>query len=59
MVGQITYTEDQILFVLRLALAKERGPIIMQKYQEHFNKTLTSSQLRYIKTKYGHDPEFG
>ncbi|KAF9875900.1 hypothetical protein CkaCkLH20_06832 [Colletotrichum karsti] len=59
MVGQITYTEDQILFVLRLTLDKVKGAVILTEYEKRFNKTLTASQLRYVKSKYGHDPEFG
>ncbi|KAL0935342.1 uncharacterized protein CTRU02_209933 [Colletotrichum truncatum] len=59
MVGQITYTEDQILFILRLTLSKEKRDVILRRYQERFNKPLTASQLRYVKSKYGHDPEFG
>ncbi|KAF6837749.1 hypothetical protein CPLU01_02858 [Colletotrichum plurivorum] len=59
MVGQITYTEDQILFILRLTLEKENRNVILHKYQESFGKPLTASQLRYVKTKYGRDAEFG
>ncbi|KAK2777297.1 hypothetical protein CKAH01_12121 [Colletotrichum kahawae] len=59
MVGQITYTEEQILFILRLSLENEKRDEILRKYHQRFNKPLTASQLRYVKGKYGHDPEFG
>ncbi|KAJ0288093.1 hypothetical protein COL940_002235 [Colletotrichum noveboracense] len=59
MVGQITYTEEQILFILRLSLENEKRDEILRQYHQRFNKPLTASQLRYVKGKYGHDPEFG
>ncbi|KAK2004742.1 hypothetical protein LX36DRAFT_732977 [Colletotrichum falcatum] len=59
MVGQISYTTDQILFVLEQVLADKKRDIILYEYQKKFNKSLSASQLRYIKSKYGHDPEFG
>ncbi|KAF3798881.1 hypothetical protein GCG54_00000314 [Colletotrichum gloeosporioides] len=59
MVGQITYTEEQILFILRLSLEDEKRDEILRQYHQRFNKPLTASQLRYVKGKYGHDPEFG
>ncbi|KAJ0166916.1 hypothetical protein CTA2_5263 [Colletotrichum tanaceti] len=59
MVGQISYTEEQIIFVLQQLLAGEKRDIILQEYKRKFNKALSTAQLRYIKIKYGHDPEFG
>ncbi|KAJ4996264.1 hypothetical protein K4K48_008793 [Colletotrichum sp. SAR 10_66] len=56
---QITYTEEQILFILRLSLENEKRDEILRQYHQRFNKPLTASQLRYVKGKYGHDPEFG
>ncbi|KAK1595729.1 uncharacterized protein LY79DRAFT_680500 [Colletotrichum navitas] len=59
MVGQISYTEEQIFFVLEQVLADKKRDIILYEYQKKFGKSLSASQLRYIKTKYGRDPEFG
>ncbi|WQF87192.1 hypothetical protein CDEST_12206 [Colletotrichum destructivum] len=59
MVGQISYTEEQIIFVLQQLLAGEKRDVILQEYKREFNKALSTAQLRYIKIKYGHDPEFG
>ncbi|GKT43139.1 uncharacterized protein ColSpa_03320 [Colletotrichum spaethianum] len=59
MVGQISYTEEQILFILEQTLANEKRDVILHEYQKKFHKSLSVSQLRYVKSKYGHDPEFG
>ncbi|KAK2060780.1 hypothetical protein LY76DRAFT_614829 [Colletotrichum caudatum] len=59
MVGQISYTTEQILFVLEQVLADKKRDVILYEYQKKFNKPLSASQLRYVKNKYGHDPEFG
>ncbi|OHE97427.1 hypothetical protein CORC01_07209 [Colletotrichum orchidophilum] len=59
MVGQITYTEEQIIFILQQSLAGEKPKEILDQYEEQFSKPLTMAQLKYIKVKYGHDPEFG
>ncbi|GKT91653.1 hypothetical protein Ct61P_09503 [Colletotrichum tofieldiae] len=59
MVGQISYTEEQILFVLEQTLVNEKRDVILHEYKKKFDKPLSVSQLRYVKAKYGHDPEFG
>ncbi|KAL2872948.1 hypothetical protein SGCOL_011917 [Colletotrichum sp. CLE4] len=60
MVGQITYTEEEIIFILQRSLAKEKKQQdTLREYQERFSKPLTMAQLRYVRAKYGHDPEFG
>ncbi|KAK1975981.1 hypothetical protein LZ30DRAFT_785891 [Colletotrichum cereale] len=59
MVGQISYTTEQIIFVLEKILADKKRDIILYEYQKKFSKTLSVSQFRYIRNKYGHDPEFG
>ncbi|KAK2046911.1 hypothetical protein LZ31DRAFT_629604 [Colletotrichum somersetense] len=59
MVGQISYTAEQILFVLEQVLADKKRDVILYEYQKKFNKPLSASQLRYVRNKYGHDPEFG
>ncbi|KAK1625021.1 hypothetical protein BDP81DRAFT_500361 [Colletotrichum phormii] len=60
MVGQITYTEEEIIFILQHSLTKEKKQQdTLREYQERFSKPLTMAQLRYVRAKYGHDPEFG
>ncbi|EXF76387.1 hypothetical protein CFIO01_07644 [Colletotrichum fioriniae PJ7] len=60
MVGQITYTEEEIIFILQHSLAKDKDhKDTLREYEQRFSKTLTMAQLKYVRAKYGHDPEFG
>ncbi|TDZ20645.1 hypothetical protein Cob_v006716 [Colletotrichum orbiculare MAFF 240422] len=59
MVGQITYAYNEVCYILTLVVRKEKPTTIAAKYQQHFGKALSLQQVRYVKTKYGHDPEFG
>ncbi|KAK1705990.1 hypothetical protein BDP67DRAFT_415373 [Colletotrichum lupini] len=60
MVGQITYTEEEIIFILHHSLVKDKDhKDTLREYEQRFSKTLTMAQLKYVRAKYGHDPEFG
>ncbi|KAK7460079.1 hypothetical protein Landi51_00328 [Colletotrichum acutatum] len=60
MVGQITYTEEEIIFILNHSLSKGKNQTdTLREYEQRFSKTLTMAQLKYVRAKYGHDPEFG
>ncbi|KAI3532775.1 hypothetical protein CSPX01_13235 [Colletotrichum filicis] len=60
MVGQITYTEEEIIFILHHSLVKDKDhKDTLREYEQQFSKTLTMAQLKYVRAKYGHDPEFG
>ncbi|KAH6900258.1 hypothetical protein B0T10DRAFT_570750, partial [Thelonectria olida] len=63
MVGQSTYTRDQVEFLLTRFADLKKGKTdkntIIKEYYEKYKKTLTDTQLRYVKNKYGKDPSFG
>ncbi|KAG7044603.1 rapid response to glucose protein [Colletotrichum scovillei] len=60
MVGQITYTEEEIIFILHHSLVKDKDhKDTLREYEQRFSKPLTMAQLKYVRAKYGHDPEFG
>lgn len=59
MVGQTTYTEDEIKFLLGKFIDGVDQPAISQAYLEEFGKKLTETQVRYVRNKYGKDPNYG
>lgn len=59
MVGQITYPDEQIIFVLESIRDGWAQDTIMATYTKKFGNSFTANQLRYVKNKYGKDPKFG
>lgn len=58
MVGAATYTDDEIAWVLDQVLASVKAADLQAGFQQRFGRALSSSQLRYVKSKYGRDPRF-
>ncbi|KAI5467304.1 hypothetical protein BGZ63DRAFT_459316 [Mariannaea sp. PMI_226] len=58
MVGQNTYTSDQIEFLLDNFISGTDGAQIRAEFKERFEKKLSNNQLRYVRNKYGKDPKY-
>lgn len=59
MAGISQYSKEEILFVLRRIVKKIRQSQIVDEYRKRFGKALNPNQIRYIKNKYGKDPDYG
>lgn len=58
MPGVSRWDRSEVLFVLDRVIERKSGPVIRAEFEAKYKKKLTSNQVRYLKTKYGHDPEF-
>ncbi|KAL2210452.1 hypothetical protein CC79DRAFT_1330829 [Sarocladium strictum] len=58
MVGEPKYPPEQIYWILDRVLKKTKNDVLAQGFFETFAKALTPTQIRYIKNKYGKDPDF-
>lgn len=52
------YSREQIQFILDKAVLELNVADIIRAYNDRFNVTLTSSQVKYVKTKYGKDAAY-
>ncbi|KAM0288051.1 hypothetical protein ACHAQH_000119 [Verticillium albo-atrum] len=59
MVGKPSYTRKQIEFVLIHILDKSPPKKIVEAYTETFGQIVTIGQVKYLKNKYGRDPDYG
>ncbi|EWG36763.1 hypothetical protein FVEG_14713 [Fusarium verticillioides 7600] len=59
MTGKPVYKPDEIRFALSLMEKDFYNDAISNAFRERFNRTLTDNQIRYLRNKYGKDPEYG
>ncbi|KAF5970700.1 hypothetical protein FCOIX_10262 [Fusarium coicis] len=59
MTGKPVYKPDEIRFALSLMEKDYYNDAISNAFRERFNRTLTDNQIRYLRNKYGKDPEYG
>jgi hypothetical protein len=58
MAGVSQYTKAEIRWILAQLVRKKAKDDIKEGFESRFGKSLGDNQLRYIKNKYGRDPEF-
>lgn len=60
MAGTAQYTKREILWVLKkITEEKIKCPKFMNKlFKRNFGRPLAANQFRYLKNKYGRDPDF-
>ncbi|KAM0250574.1 hypothetical protein ACHAP5_002104 [Fusarium lateritium] len=59
MTGKPVYKPDEIRFALDLMVQDLFNEEISLAFQERFNRELTDNQIRYLRNKYGKDPDYG
>ncbi|KAF5583745.1 hypothetical protein FPANT_8072 [Fusarium pseudoanthophilum] len=59
MTGKPVYKPDEIRFALSLMEKDFYNDAISNAFRERFNRTLTDNQIRYLRNKYGKDPDYG
>ncbi|RFN47104.1 hypothetical protein FIE12Z_8629 [Fusarium flagelliforme] len=59
MTGKPVYKPEEIRFALDLMLQDLFNEEISQAFQERFDRELTDNQIRYLRNKYGKDPDYG
>ena len=58
--GTRSYTNEQIQFVLDAWIDGKKAPEIVQAYRQSFgDQRFGVSQVKYLKSAYGEDAEFG
>ncbi|KAK8074787.1 hypothetical protein PG997_009450 [Apiospora hydei] len=58
--GTRSYTNEQIQFVLDAWIDGKKAPEIVQAYRQAFgDQRFGVSQVKYLKSAYGEDAEFG
>ncbi|KAF5680111.1 hypothetical protein FDENT_8499 [Fusarium denticulatum] len=59
MTGKPVYKPDEIRFALSLMEKDLYNDAISNAFRERFNRPLTDNQIRYLRNKYGKDPDYG
>lgn len=59
MTGKPVYKPDEIRFALGLMEKDFYNDTISNAFRERFNRPLTDNQIRYLRNKYGKDPDYG
>ncbi|KAF5973979.1 hypothetical protein FBULB1_7979 [Fusarium bulbicola] len=59
MTGKPVYKPDEIRFALSLMEKDFYNDAISNAFRDRFNRTLTDNQIRYLRNKYGKDPDYG
>ncbi|SPJ81324.1 uncharacterized protein FTOL_08873 [Fusarium torulosum] len=59
MTGKPVYKPDEIRFALDLMVQDLFNEEISLAFQERFSRELTDNQIRYLRNKYGKDPDYG
>ncbi|KAJ4131075.1 hypothetical protein NW768_006616 [Fusarium equiseti] len=59
MTGKPVYKPEEIRFALDLMLQDLFNEEISHAFQERFDRELTDNQIRYLRNKYGKDPDYG
>ncbi|KAF5721304.1 hypothetical protein FMUND_3691 [Fusarium mundagurra] len=59
MTGKPVYKPDEIRFALSLMERDFYNDAISNAFRERFNRALTDNQIRYLRNKYGKDPDYG
>ncbi|KAF4999177.1 hypothetical protein FGRMN_2636 [Fusarium graminum] len=59
MTGKPVYKPEEIRFALNLMVQDLFNEEISQSFRNRFNRELTDNQIRYLRNKYGKDPDYG
>ncbi|KAF4955724.1 hypothetical protein FSARC_11785 [Fusarium sarcochroum] len=59
MTGKPVYKPDEIRFALDLMVQDLFNDEISDSFRDRFNRDLTDNQIRYLRNKYGKDPDYG
>ncbi|KAM0344395.1 hypothetical protein ACHAPU_007579 [Fusarium lateritium] len=59
MTGKPVYKPEEIRFALDLMVRDLFNEEISQSFRSRFNRELTDNQIRYLRNKYGKDPDYG
>ncbi|KAF4446276.1 hypothetical protein F53441_10078 [Fusarium austroafricanum] len=59
MTGKPVYKPEEIRFALELMVQDLFNEEISSSFRERFNRELTDNQIRYLRNKYGKDPDYG
>ncbi|EXA52173.1 hypothetical protein FOVG_00575 [Fusarium oxysporum f. sp. pisi HDV247] len=59
MTGKPVYKPDEIRFALSLMEKDFYNDAISNAFRGRFNRALTDNQIRYLRNKYGKDPDYG
>ncbi|KAJ4146676.1 hypothetical protein NW754_002141 [Fusarium falciforme] len=59
MTGKPSYQANEIQFALELMLQDLYNEQISDAFDQRFGRPLTDNQIRYLRNKYGKDPDFG
>lgn len=59
MTGKPSYQANEIQFALELMLRDLYNEQISDAFDQRFGRPLTDNQIRYLRNKYGKDPDFG
>ena len=59
MTGKPVYKPDEIRFALDLMVQDLFNDEISDAFRERFSRDLTDNQIRYLRNKYGKDPDYG
>ncbi|EEU48768.1 uncharacterized protein NECHADRAFT_75247 [Fusarium vanettenii 77-13-4] len=59
MTGKPSYQANEIQFALDLMLQDLYNEQISDAFDQRFGRPLTDNQIRYLRNKYGKDPDFG
>ncbi|KAM0440911.1 hypothetical protein ACHAPT_000214 [Fusarium lateritium] len=59
MTGKPSYHANEIQFALELMLQDLFNDEISQAFNGRFGRSLTDNQIRYLRNKYGKDPDYG
>ncbi|KAF5662322.1 hypothetical protein FHETE_8029 [Fusarium heterosporum] len=59
MTGKPVYKPEEIRFALNLMVQDLFNEEISQSFRSRFNRELTDNQIRYLRNKYGKDPDYG
>ncbi|RGP68443.1 hypothetical protein FSPOR_5322 [Fusarium sporotrichioides] len=59
MTGKPVYKPEEIRFALDLMVQDLFNDEISQAFRQRFDRELTDNQIRYLRNKYGKDPDYG
>ncbi|KAF0635889.1 hypothetical protein FPSE5266_11671 [Fusarium pseudograminearum] len=59
MTGKPVYKPEEIRFALDLMVQDLFNEEISQAFRQRFDRELTDNQIRYLRNKYGKDPDYG
>jgi hypothetical protein len=59
MTGKPVYKPEEIRFALDLMVQDLFNEEISLAFRQRFDRELTDNQIRYLRNKYGKDPDYG